>query len=410
MLAALEKHAPTCEVTIADKNDAIEIPGKHGKQVGTGWLENLSKFDVLIKSPGIPPKEISEAVHAKLTTPTNIFLDEVQSIGATVIGVTGSKGKSTTTSLIYHVLSTAKLPAVLCGNIGVPALETLEEITKDSFVVMEMSSYQLMDAVQSPHIAVLTSFFPEHLDYHGSIEEYWNAKANIVRFQTAKDVTFFNADNEDTILMAALSKGKKIPFSYEECPLPLSETKLIGDHNRSNIDAAYKVARHLGVDDAVCIGAFQSFTPLPHRLQSLGVHHGIHWVDDAISTTPDSTIAGLQALGTDVATIILGGTDRGLAFDVLADELVHHTEVSTVILFPGTGPKIRSCIEEIMNKKVDRKITLADADSMEIAVKIAKESTPQGKICLLSTASPSYNMFKNFEEKGEKFAQEITKT
>lgn len=409
MLSALEKHAPTCEVTIADQNEKIEGTSKHWKQVGTGWLENLGKFDVLIKSPGIPPKEIPDAVHEKMTTPTNIFLDEVKAIGATVIGVTGSKGKSTTTSLIYHVLESAKKPAVLCGNIGVPALDTLEKITKESIVVMEMSSYQLMDCTQSPHIAVLTSFFPEHLDYHGSIEDYWNAKANIVRFQAADDLTFFNADNEDTILMAALSKGEKIPFSYEECPLPLSETMLIGDHNRSNISAAYQVAQHLGVDKQTCLGAFKSFTPLPHRLQSLGVHHGIHWIDDAISTTPDSTIAGLQALGADVATIILGGTDRGLAFDILADEIVHHTEVSTVILFPGTGPKIRSCMEESMNKKVDRKITLTDADSMELAVKIAKEYTPQGKICLLSTASPSYNMFKNFEEKGETFAEEIRK-
>lgn len=409
MLAAIEAHAPECEVTIADQNEAVEVPAKHWKQVGTGWLENLSKFDAIIKSPGIPPSPELKDQNSKLTTPTNIFMNEISSIGATLIGVTGSKGKSTTTSLIYHVLSAAKKPAVLCGNIGVPALDMLEKITKESIVVMEMSSYQLMDVTMSPHIAVLTSFFPEHLDYHGSLEAYFEAKANIVRFQSKDDFVFFNSENADTKRMALLSKGKQIGSSYDECPLPLNETKLIGDHNRSNIALAYKVAKHLGVDDQVCLDAFKTFTPLPHRLQSLGMHHGILWIDDAISTTPDSAIAALRALGPDVATVILGGTDRGLTFDTLAEELVDQSQVSTVILFAGTGPKIRSSIEEYLNKRVDRKISLQEADSMALAVNIAKEHTPQGKICLLSTASPSYNMFKNFEDKGTQFQQCIQK-
>lgn len=205
--------------------------------------------------------------------------------------------------------------------------------------------------------------------------------------------------------MAKMSAGKKISFVPDDCPLAITETKLIGDHNRSNCAAAFKVALHLGIDRTACREAFRMFEPLPHRLQSLGVHHNIEWMDDAISTTPDSTIAALRALGERVRTIILGGTDRGLNFQTLAEELVPHSNVTTVILFPGSGPKIRTAIEAQMSTKVDRKITLMEANSMEEAVKIAKEKTPQSSIVLLSTASPSYNMFKNFEEKGDRFRQ-----
>ena len=412
---ALQSHAPDCAVTIVDANpDLAPVPGATLK-TGDGYLDGLDAFDVIIKSPGIAPNAQLAALGSRITTPTNIFFDEVSALGAIVVGITGSKGKSTTTSLINHLLARAKLPAILCGNIGVPALEVLPGVSTESILVMELSSYQLMDATQSPHIAVLTSFFPEHLDYHGSLEAYFDAKANIVKFQNANDLVFFNAENSETLRMAKMSKGEHIPFTHDECPLPLSETKLIGDHNKSNIAAAYKVARHLGVDHEMCLEGIRTFKPLPHRLQSLGLHHGIHWIDDAISTTPDSAIAALRALGADVATIILGGTDRGLTFESLAKELVQDSQVSTVILFPGTGPKIRKEIEKELNKKIDRKIALVEADTMEKAVQAAKDahSNPNlhsnPPIVLLSTASPSYNMFKNFEEKGEQFQRCILK-
>lgn len=420
VVTALERNDIKADITIADEKD-VDI-GVYAKQTGKDWLKDIEKFDVLIKSPGIPPNETLETQRTNMATPTNIFLDEVAAIGSTVIGVTGSKGKSTTTSLIYHTLKAGKKSTILCGNIGLPALDALSEITKDSLIVMEMSSYQLMDVTRSPHIAVLTSFFPEHLDYHAStalstggspLDAYWNAKANIVRFQSKDDLVFFNAENADTTRMAQLSAGKKIGFTHDECPLPLSETKLMGDHNRSNIAGACKVAEHLGVDRETCLEVFRTFTPLPHRLQSLGIRHGIHWIDDAISTTPDSTIAALRALGSDVKTMILGGTDRGLEFDALGEEIVHRSSVSCVILFPGTGPKIRKSIEKYLNTKINHNIEFFEVNSMAEAVQVARNQKPETKnqkpICLLSTASPSYNMFKNFEKKGEKFAQEIAK-
>src|SRR5581483_5277832 len=160
---------------------------------------------------------------------------------------------------------------------------------------------QLMELTASPHIAVITSFFPEHLDYHGSLEAYMEAKKHITRFQTADDMVFFNASMEGAAEIAKEGAGRKIPFSADECPIDITETKLIGEHNRSNIAAACMVAAALGVDRDTALKAVKTFEGLPHRLQSLGVHHGFEWVDDAISTTPESTIAALDALGDRVA-------------------------------------------------------------------------------------------------------------
>lgn len=403
-LEAIEQEAPDAIITIADKNPDVQVTGKHTLQLGDRWLKNLEKFDVIIASPGIPPCKEFDAVKDKLTNSTQIFLDEADARDAIVIGVTGSKGKSTTTSLIASVLKTAGEDVILAGNIGLPAIAEVQKLKHGTIVALEMSSYQLLHIRTSPHIAVLTSFFPEHLDYHGSLKAYFEAKSNIVRFQTESDYVIFNAVSEDTGFMALMSKGEKIGITAEECPMELSETKLLGQHNRDNLALAYAVSTLFEVSTSDFIKACQVFEPLPHRLQSLGIHHGIHWIDDAISTTPDSTIAALRALGPTVKTIILGGQDRGLEFAELAKEVREASAVETVILFPGTGPKIK---EALLHAKVTAE--LFDADSMEKAVQIAKEKTAKNMTCLLSTASPSYNMFKNFEEKGEKFKEEILK-
>lgn len=407
VVAALEKHAPGCEITIADQNESIDINGKHWKQVGTGWLENLDKFDAIIKSPGIPNSVISHqsSVISKTTSSTQIFLDTIADRKATIIGVTGSKGKSTTSSLIYAIAKAAGKDALLLGNIGEPAIAHLDDVKEGTICVMEMSSYQLSDLTVSPHIAVVTSFFPDHLDYHGGLDAYKDAKKNITRHQTADDITLFNGDSKGSAEIAKEGSGRKIPFSADECPFEISETKLIGEHNLSNISAALHVAYELEINAQTALKAVKEFNGLPHRLQSLGMHHGAEWIDDAISTTPESTIAGLRALDGCVKIIILGGQDRGYQFDELARELIAQN-IDTAILFPGSGANIRTAIEKADTNKT---ITLHDAQSMEEAVAIAKQSaqSPQLKahssIILLSTASPSYGMFKNFEDKGEQF-------
>lgn len=405
MVEALEKFAPNCEITIADKDTTIEPEnGKHWLQVGEGWLKNLEKFDVIIKSPGIPPSSIPQlsTLNSQLTSSTQIFLDTIADRGATTIGVTGSKGKSTTSSLLYAILKAGKKDVILTGNIGEPSIAHLEDVKKGTIVVMEMSSYQLMDLTVSPHIAIITSFFPEHLDYHGSLEAYLEAKKHITKFQQQDDMVFFNAASPDTAEIAKEGDGTKIPFAPEDCPVDISETQLIGEHNSGNIAAAYMVASMLEVPSKTALEVIRNFKGLPHRLQSLGIHHEREWIDDAISTTPQSAIAALDALDDRVAVMILGGQDRGYDFTPLAERL-KDSSIQLILLFPGSGPKIR---EALMKAKVDAE--MIDVDSMEKAVQAAtsyklQASSSSSPIVLLSTASPSYGMFKNFEEKGAEF-------
>jgi len=390
---ALEKYAPESDITIADANPKIEIQNpKHWKQLGEGWLENLDKFDVLIKSPGIPPYALRPTPNALLTNSTQIFLDSINPL-TTVIGVTGSKGKSTTASLIYVILQEAGKDVSLVGNIGDAAIAHIDNI--GSFVVVELSSYQLMQLKRSPQIAVVTSFFPEHLDYHGSLENYKEAKKNICSHQSVDDTVFYYADSEGAKEIAETSSASKVPYTGDDSSVAIIDTKLVGTHNLFNIAAATKVARHLGINDATIIKAVQKFDGLPHRLKNIGKHSGIAWVDDAISTTPESTIAAIHALSPNVKTIILGGQDRGNDFTQLG-EVISASKIDHVILMGESGSRIGNAV-------TGSEIIVHEASSMEEAVMIAKDTTPDGYICLLSPASPSYGMFKDFEEKGEAF-------
>jgi len=383
----LKKFVPDCSITIRDAKDNSQ------------YLEELDAFDVLIKSPGIPPSELATAgkLPTVVTNTTQIFLDSVDP-ASTVIGVTGSKGKSTTASLIHHILTQGGKKSVLLGNIGEAAIEHVDEGGPDTIFVFEMSSYQLMDLTVSPRIAVITSFFPEHLNYHGSLEAYMEAKKHITRFQKKDDLVFYYADNDGAEEIAYESKGTQIPFTIEDSPVAIIDTNLAGTHNLGNIAGAYKVARHLGIDEKTIVNAIRSFKGLPHRLETIGLHHGVQWIDDAISTTPESTIAAIHALSPEIDTLLVGGQDRGFDYGelgaVIADSSIRH-----LILFPDTGSKVRKEVETHTQEMDFYEVT-----SMENAVEIAKKQTASGKICLLSPAAPSYNRYKNFEEKGEVFA------
>lgn len=401
-LAAIRHHAPTASITLADRNADIATSAEAAglpTQLGDAWLTDLARFDILIKSPGIPPQPALDAVRANTTTATRLFFSEVRERGAIIVGVTGTKGKSTTSSLLAAMLRDAGKDALLLGNIGTPSLSKMESIKKNTIIVHELSSYQLQDLDVSPRIAVVTSFFPEHLDYHGSIESYLDAKCHITRFQGPDDAVFFCAASAGAVRIAQEGEGRKIPFGADDAPVAITETYLLGAHNLSNIGGAFLVAQALGVPATSAIATIRAFQGLPHRLQMVGRYGGIDWVDDAISTTPESAIAALEALGDRVDTVILGGQDRGLEFTALGNHLTARTAVRTAILFPGTGPRIREAIAAAGR----RDITMIDAATMEDAVRIAAEHTNSGAICLLSTASPSYNMFKNFEEKGDVF-------
>lgn len=407
MFHAIEKYAPYAKMTIGDVdinavNDLLDkkrsTPLKSGYSLQTGinvWLRELDQHEIIIKSPGIFSNEQLEKVKEKITSSTQIFFDSIQGSGSTTIGVTGSKGKSTTSSLIASILREAGKNVYLCGNIGIPSIGLLEKKSSNTIFVLEMSSYQLSDLHSSPTIAVVTSFFPEHLDYHGTLENYLEAKKHITMFQTKEDRVYFHGTQEGPKVIANMSAGEKIPFTDKDSPVSIEETHLIGTHNLSNIAAAFLVCRDLGIEEATIIKAIKEFKGLNHRLENLGEHHGITWINDSISTTPESTIAAIEAIGENLGCIILGGQDRGYDFSELIKKVP-----DVVILFPGSGETMFELL-----KNSGKKIILVQ--TMKEAVDTAKKETPKGTVCLLSPASPSYGYFKNFEERGDAFRKEI---
>lgn len=335
--------------------------------------------DITIKTPGVHKSQVV----GLYTTPTNIFFSYIRrrASGNLIIGVTGSKGKSTTTSLIYHILKTAGKNVEIMGNIGKPMIERLvKPIAKETIFVLELSSFQLDDIKFSPNIAVVTNLFPEHMDFHGSLKNYYTAKKNIYAFQ-----------NENGYLINQVKAKKKY------------QTSLLGQHNQNNIQAAVEVAKILEIPQEKMIEAIKTFKGLPHRLENVGTFNGITFYDDAISTTPDSTIMAIKALK-NIDTIFLGGQDRGYDFTELGKVIVRH-KIKNVVLFPDSEEKIMKAL----SRSAEQNLRILRTKSMEQAVKFAYQNTQQGSVCLLSCASPSYSLWKNFEVKGDQFKAFVKK-
>lgn len=359
------------------------------KSTGSDYLSKQHEYDIVIKTPGIPPSEIT----APYTTATNIFFANLPSKNQT-IGVTGSKGKSTTTSLIYHILKHAGKKVQLAGNIGKPLLSVFDPLDNNIIYVAELSSYQLADIAFSPHISVIVSLFPEHIPYHGSEAKYYAAKKNILAHASQEDYYIYNPAYPLLKKWSQETQAKTRPFATGISHIP---TKLVGQHNQDNIQAAATVALLYDIPDSTIISAVASFEPLPHRLQTVGVFQGITFIDDAISTSPESTIAALDAIP-HVKTLFLGGEDRGYDFSQLIKKLIQK-DIEHVVVFPDSGNRIA---EELHIAYPDR-IAIYHAHEMQSAVHYAFEHTPPGAVCLLSCASPSYSLWKDFQEKGNQF-------
>lgn len=398
MQRALATYAPDAQITIADRDETLHVTDATA-QLGHGYLSNLATFDVIIRSSGVPDLPELRAVADRTTNGACIFFDTIASSGVRTIGVTGSKGKSTTANLIYHALKAANDRTFLMGNIGLPMIDFLAEAKPGATFVIELSSYMLEHLRRSPNIAVVTSFFPEHLDRHGSVDAYWGAKKNIAAHQTKKDVVIYNAQYDECKEIAYASPGESVPYIPSDFPAPVGSTQLKGEHNLSNLAAAYKVAQYCGVPEDVALKALQQTEGLPYRLRSLGEVDGIEWVEDSLATAPEATLFALQSLD-DIDTLITGGMNRG-GYDFTAlGAHIATSSISNIVLFPDTGALIKKAIEA--HKPSPAKNYYETSDMFE-AVAFAREHTKPGAICLLSSASPSYNLFKNHEEKAKKF-------
>lgn len=349
---------------------------------------NESEYDYIIKSPGIKVDTYSE----KYTSQTELFLEEFAS---QTIGVTGTKGKSTTSSMLYHALQACKGANVkLVGNIGLPCLDYYGEYNKNTIIVFEMSCHQLSHLRHSPHIAVFLNLYEDHLDYYGTYNNYFSAKKNITLHQSSADF-FFYGDGIPTINTLA----QKRLISHD---MPLTfNMRLIGEHNQFNARFVHAICTQLyGCPDKEVRQAIESFEGLHHRLQLVAHINSVDYYDDSISTIPQATIEAIKSIP-HVKTVLIGGMDRHINYDILVEFIRLHPEYTYIFSYES-GRRIYEMVSDMPCCHYES--TLSDA------VALAKSTTPKGGACLLSPAAASYGHFKNFEERGEAYAKIVRNT
>lgn len=421
----LRKYFPEKDITIADQNPVILKDKNVSFNVGKNYLDDILKYDIIFKSPGITykvPQIANASKKRKIYSQTRLFFDLCK---GTIVGVTGTKGKSTTTTLIYEILKSSGKKAVLLGNIGKPCLDYLDkDLGKGTFFSFELSSHQLFDLKKSPHVAVFLNIFREHLDYYRSFNDYFKAKANIAKYQRNNDFFIYNSNFPRIGKVALSTRARSFGFTINKNKLSdcfldgnkiiflkpnrdevieTDEIPLRGIHNLNNVMAAVLAARCLGIDYSVMHKAIKKFHPLEHRLQMVGKYKEIEFYDDTLATIPEATIAAIKSFEGRIGTIILGGSDRGQNFNNLAREVLK-AKIENVILFPDTGRRIWSDIKSQKEGYLPRAVNV---NNMDEAVSACYRFTPKGKICLLSSASPSFSLFKNYEEKSTMFRKAV---
>lgn len=337
-------------------------------------------YDYIIKSPGIKGLYPSE----KYTSQTEIFLERFRD---QVVGVTGTKGKSTTTALLYQILSKAQSrPVLFVGNIGIPCLDYYNDVKEDTIVVFEMSCHQLNNVSVSPHVAVFLNLYEEHLDYYGNIENYTRAKSNIIRFQQKDDIAYVGKNVPAIETLATVNsidyfEGRRF------------DTKILGQHNQWNAQLALTIATDIfGCDKAKAINALNGFEGLPHRLAHIGKSSGIDFYDDSISTIPLATINAVNSIP-DIKSCIIGGMDRGINYDELIHFIEERSDINFILCY-ASGKRI---YDSLSNH--DNNVYLDDLDKAVPHIK----STQKGGACVLSPAAASYGYFKDFAERGDYF-------
>ncbi len=390
----IHRELPEANVAIADQQEIVVENTTVFS--GENYLDACKDYDVILKAPGVIIKDaLDDATKAKITSQTDLFM---RAYHQQVIGVTGTKGKSTTSSLIYHVLKTAGYDTQLVGNIGKPCFDVLDEINQKTTVVFELSAHQLEYIQASPHIAVLLNIYEEHFDHYSTPDDYYNAKKNIYKYQTANDLLIYgDIFQHATPEEIAAAPAIKVDITKTTIiPREQIRTQLIGEHNLLNIQVAAAIAYSFRMNGEVFLNAVASFKPLPHRLEYVGTFRGIKFYNDSIATAQEAVINAIKALG-DVDTIILGGMDRGLDYHPLVD-FIRHSNIRNVILLPATDERIRQIFAE------DRYLQgLFPVKDMREAVELAYKTTSPSKSCLLSPAAASYGFYKNFEERGDDY-------
>lgn len=397
----LRRFYPEKKLAIADKRQ-LNIEDKNVVLFsGECYLDNINDFDIVMQSPGISLRSVKIDETTEITGQMDLFLRFAECVK---IGITGTKGKTTTTTLVYNIVKASGRKCALIGNIGVPVFESLDE-TDGLTAVIEMSCHQLEFAKCSPDVSIITNIYPEHLDHYNGFEGYVSAKLNIVRNQTEKDFFVFNSDQEEMKNLIDFDniKSQLLPVSRFDCEndeflkkLTTLNEHLKGFHTHHDIFFAVKAARCLGIDDTAIEKGISSFEPIAHRMEKVGTWKDITFYNDSIATIPYAVMCAVNALEK-VDTLVFGGLDRGIDYTTFITDL-NECKVNNLIGLPETGEKI---INEL--KKINCKKNLIIVDTMDEAVENAYKYTEKGKICLFSPAASSYNRYRNFEEKGNHY-------
>lgn len=367
------------------------------------YLLNLKNYDIIVRSPGVYPY-MKELVKAKkrgirITTPTHIFFD---GFNGKIIGVTGTKGKGTTCTLIYEILKKAKFDVYLGGNIGKPLLKLLPKINSNSYVVIEMSSFQLIDLTVSPDISVILNITTDHMDWHNNQEEYVTSKKNIVRYQLASDWAIINKEYKSSLDFSKDTKANIMYFSKKSLKNDFKKGLILrGEHNLENIAAAVAVSKILNINEKLTLDTVRKFKGLEHRLEFVKEFKGVKFYNDSFATGPQPTIAAIKSF-TENETLILGGSDKGLDYKELGDVINKSKNIKNIILIGTTAKKI----EKYINSKKVIIHDLGFAKMKEIVTK-ALNVTKQGGVVILSPAAASFDMFSNYKERGNKFKEAV---
>lgn len=450
--------SPDNTITICDRDPFLEAPAGVEVQLGPDYLKNLAQFDLLVRTPGLHPKKIKDAtpddpdILDKVTTVTNEFFEICPTNN--IIGITGTKGKGTTATILTAMLTAAGKRVHLGGNIGIPPLELLrgvglygisspgktEEamqpaashleddttendspsevnhaIQPDDWVVLELANFQLIDLQYAPHIAVCLMVVPEHLDWHENFDEYLRAKQQLFAHQTEDDIAVYHGENNRSAQLAASGQATQIPYlkppgaylnnkniriddqvicSVDDVPLP-------GEHNLENVCAAATAAWQIAPEKTALADAIKNMKSLPHRLELTAEVNGVAFFNDSLGTTPETAIAAIQAMDRPTI-IILGGSDKGAEFEELAKTIAQSDTVKHTVLIGKTGPAIERALTHI-----DYDAVSYGGDTMVSAVQTAYERAETGDAVLLSPACASFDMFYDYADRGDQFSQAV---
>lgn len=410
------------DITVCDASEDISLPDDVKAALGDGYLAGLAEYDIIVRSPGIHPHDITQAnpetpdILERVTSVTNEFFKVCPS--RNIIGVTGTKGKGTTSSLIAKMLEVAGKKVHLGGNIGIPPLNMLNNpIQSGDWVVLELANFQLIDLKQSPPIAVCLMVEPEHLNWHDGIDEYLDAKRQLFRRQAENDIAIYYAENNYSVSIAQASSANLIPYmaapgaevvdnhivigGQKICAT--SDIKLLGKHNWQNVCAAVTAVWQVSHDADALKTAISSFVGLPHRLEFVREIDGVRYFNDSFASAPGAAIAAMDAINGN-KIMIIGGYDRGLGLDELARSImIHKEQLRRVVLMGESARKLETELKAHGFSNYDIVVSQQLKDVVERAKSVAR----QGDSIVFSPGFASFDMFKNFEDRGLQFKEVV---